>query len=203
MTRVPGALPPFGLSDGSLFAKNALDEWIVYPAVAPETATIVALVLKAATEGAAVVHSSAIQHCGKAVMMVGPSDAGKSTFAGLMSDCPLLSDEFNIIKLGREGMFTVSSTPLRSSCPREPNDVTAPLGALLFPQKDTKDFLEPVSPDAALRLLAQQAVAPQVKGYKVPFHLLAEVARRVPAFNFHFRKDPACRRLLDELPLAP
>lgn len=132
--------------------------------------------------------------------MLGDPGAGKSTFATLMSDCPLLSDEFNVVT-NDNGVLTAHATPLRSSSPRLPNNISAPLGAILFPVKDSKDFLEPVDPARALPEIVRHAVIYDEATGKPSFSLLATIARQVPCFRFHFRKDPACRRLLDELPL--
>ncbi len=166
-----------------------------------ETPLVMALLQLASESAAVVAHSSAVQVRGRAVLAVGTSGAGKSTLATLAAPYPLLSDEFNVV-WKRDGELVASATPLRSSSPREPNNITAPLGAILFPVKASEERLVPVPPDRAIEQLAQQVVTPQVFGLKPPFRLVAEIARRVPAYEFHFRKDPACVRLFDELKLA-
>jgi hypothetical protein len=194
----PGALE---VAKGCAFWEPSPGEWVLFPAGEEEESPLVlALLIKAAREGALVFHSSAVLFRERALLIAGVSGAGKSTLATLLADCAFLSDEFNVVKTGSAGL-TVSSTPLRSSSPRLPNNLTAPLGAILFPVKDTRDFLVALSPSEALPMLVAHAVTPGFPGLKPPFPLLAEMARTVPTFEFHFRKDPACRALLDELPL--
>ncbi len=174
--------------------------WTVRGGDAFESPLILALTAKAAASDAVVLHCSGLLYKERTLLALGQSGAGKSTLATLMADVPMLSDEFNVVRRIAERLIGYG-TPLRSTSPRQPSNLSGRLGALLFPVKSQSDFLEPVPADQALRQLAQSAVISEVDAPRPSFALLAEIARQVPAFNFHFRKDLACRRLLDELPI--
>ncbi|MGF9965384.1 hypothetical protein [Bacillus rhizoplanae] len=59
------------------------------------------------------IHSSCVDHQGKAYLFSGPSGAGKSTVAKLSAPRPLLSDEATIVKID-ENEIKVFDSPFRS-----------------------------------------------------------------------------------------
>lgn len=187
------------LKDGAWIDEDVDGSWRVW-APEPESPVVLAMLACACRSGAVVFHSSAFVLRGKAVLVIAPSGGGKSTLATLAEPLPMLSDEFNVVTASQD--LRTWSTPVRSSSPRVPGQVSAPLGAILFPVKAPREELRPVGTASAMQRIVTQVVTPDFWGLKPPFRLVAEIARSVPSYEFHFRKDPACTRLFDELRLA-
>ena len=191
------------LGDGASFSISRAREWHIGGFRSPDLPIVAALLRRADSASAkcALLHSATVDFHGRAVLATGPSGCGKSTFATLMSDCAVLSDEFNLIELAN-GRFYAAGTPIRSKCPRPPNNLRRKLGAIIFPVKSLDSCVQRVSPAVAAARLSAQVVVLGELGSKPSLGFLARLVESVPAYYFHFRKDSSARKLLDELELS-
>jgi hypothetical protein len=166
------------------------------------------LVLEAATLPVVPMHAAGLVRNGRALALIGPSHSGKSTLAGWLarSGWGFLTDEVSLLDtdggrlvvhpfwrpigvrrpgpldefyddLGSESEVLVPASRLGALAS------PAPLVALVCPTytAGAETALEPLSPAAALALVADQLPSLGRDGAEV-FHALARVVERIPAY---------------------
>ncbi len=155
--------------------------------------------------GGILVHSCSVLRGDRAFLFVGESGAGKTTIARLSAPSLILSDEVSaILPAGPAGdSYACHATPfwgdLADGLDEEGRRVTlreqpaaAPLARILFPRKDTRDAVMPVSSSYAFMELAREAFAfgEDDEAATAISATCGRVAESVPAAELHFRKTP-------------
>ena len=141
-------------------------------------------------EGGILVHGSAVAWNGRAILAIGPSTAGKSTFASLCAaaGATLLSDE--ILALLPDGRC--AGTPFRSDLelPGCPGPFEA--AAVVLLAKDQSERMLAVSPSVLVRTcLAETFPGPLEPDRSEGFRRLVSFLSGVQTRTLHFRKSPA------------
>jgi len=138
--------------------------------------------------GGLLVHASGVAFGDRAVLAVGESGAGKSTFARLCLEAgaTLLSDE--ILGLYPDG--TCAGTPFRSDLPRAGQPGPFRAAAVLTLQKGDEERLLPVVPQAFMQACLGQAFPGVTTGHGETFRRLAAFLAHAEARTFWFRKSP-------------
>ena len=164
----------------------------------------VACALTLAPLGGVLVHSCSVVRGDRAFLFVGESGAGKSTIARLSAPSLILSDEVSAIAPSREAEtgYACHATPFwgdladdqdehgqRVKLREEP--ASAPLARILFPRKDVRDAVDPVTPITAYTELMREAFVfgdddATTRAITASCGLIVD---RVPAANLHFRKS--------------
>lgn len=149
-------------------------------------------------EGGVMLHACGIEKGGEGYLFLGPSGSGKTTVACLLYGSRLLSDELVIVR-PQGSHFLAFGTPWYGSFPRVyPQGVG--LGKLLFLTRGPLFFV-PLSPPKALRRLlvnAQFATWDEGATQKT-LQLLADLSRKVPAYDMHFTLEDDIWRGIDAL----
>jgi hypothetical protein len=155
--------------------------------------------------GGILVHSCSVLRGDKAFLFVGESGAGKTTIARLSAPSLILSDEVSAIlpSAPGSGSYACHATPfwgdLADGLDEEGRRVVlreqpaaAPLARILFPRKDTRDAVVPVSSSYAFMELAREAFAfgDDEDAATAISTTCGLVAESVPAADLHFRKTP-------------
>jgi len=143
---------------------------------------------------ACLVHSSAVIRDGQAFLFVGPSEAGKSTIADLSQDALVLNDEMNLVEFLPEGPRLLASPFNGHYRAKQPG--TAPLTAILLPQKGPEHRLESIGEGEATACVATQIAPPvaleSVAGPDVPAAMLdlaSKLVQKVPVRRMIFLKN--------------
>lgn len=176
------------------------------PAEFSETVTNLVRVVLAAGYGSAgthVFHSSALAlRDGRAVLLLGPSGAGKTTAARLALDAgrPVLSDDLNLVD-AREPAIFVQAFPYSGSYgPRQWQGIPAyPLAAVFRLEQAGRHEVVPArAADAIARLAACSPFVNAMPGqYEKLLESLTDLVRRVPTYTLRFRKDPGFLELVE------
>lgn len=166
-----------------------------YPA---EFALRVAYQICLERQGAVLVHSGGAAWGDQAVVAIGHSGAGKTTFSSLCVEgggARLLSDE--ICAIFPDGQ--ICGTPFRSNSTHTPTPGMARLKSLLVLSKDPAESLTPLSPAEVLPTLLGQVYKPFVQEplkTQEAFSRLAAAAAKVGVQKFGFRKHPEAGRYI-------
>lgn len=174
------------------------------------------------SRGALPVHACAVARSDASFLFVGESGAGKTTVAEMSKGASryILNDERVFIVARRDGYFLQaipgSVSPhlngqSNASCTSTLNETVqwhhedsgAPLRALFVLKKDQQDQLFPLPSPASARALTEGYLqSPEFLISAIPltyaFQTLSAIARRVPAYELHFRKSPDFWKLIDE-----
>ena len=149
-------------------------------------------------QGAVLLHGAGLLHRGRAVVVTGPPDAGKSTCAelALAAGASLLSDE--VLALYPDG--TVQGTPFRSSLAAAPSPARARCAAVLTLEKAEAESIRPKPPGAFASALLGQVWTPVGLGLpaKEARTVALSCADRAFRGTFAFRKHPDAGRYLLE-----
>ncbi|MBX7114412.1 MAG: hypothetical protein K1X64_08790 [Myxococcaceae bacterium] len=200
-THSPGARPLKAQhsSDGCVALKgNTLEAHLpdtLYPA---ELALRVLYQVALARAGAVLAHSAGIAVGEQAVVALGLSGAGKTTFSTLAVEyggARLLSDE--ICALFPDGR--VYGTPFRSDGQCTPTPEVAQLKSILVLRKEPFERIEPVNTSTVLPALLTQTYRPFVAeelSATEAFGRLSATAAQVGVRAFAFRKHPAAGRFI-------
>lgn len=207
--------------DGEPCELTLTDDYIV-PYVVWEVTRIV---LESATFPVVPMHAAALVRNGHAIALIGPSHSGKSTLAGWLakSGWGFLTDEVSLldtapdqpvvhpfwrpIGVRRPGPLDevidepgVETEVLVPASQLGPLAEPAPLVALVCPTytPGAEVSLEPLSPAAALTLIADQLPSLGRDGPDV-FHALAVIVDSVPAFSMAFDDLDTATARLEEL----
>jgi hypothetical protein len=149
-------------------------------------------------QGGVLLHGAGILHRGRALVVTGPPDAGKSTAAelALQAGATLLSDE--VLALFPDG--TVQGTPFRSSLTWPPSPARARCAAVLGLEKASAESIRDAPPAAFAAALLSQVWTPA--GLGLPATEGRAVALRFADQGFRgtfaFRKHPDAGRFLLE-----
>jgi hypothetical protein len=153
--------------------------------------------------GGLLAHGAAI--CGRdgALLVAGPSGAGKTTMSRATAalGARVLSDERTIVRPRAGGGWLLGGTPWPGEGGFAENR-SVPLRGLILLEQAERDELVPLSPARALALLYRCHFPPlwdPVAAERTLGHL-ENLVRDVPAFLFRNRKGPdAAQRLLDRV----
>jgi hypothetical protein len=150
------------------------------------------------------VHSAGVVHGGRGFLCVGPSDAGKTTLAGLADGRVVLNDEMNLVDFTGAAPELVG-TPFNGFF-RDKRPGRAPLAAVLLLAKGPRHALETVGPGEAAAALASQVAPPvpleRTADDRTPAAMLDQatrIARAVPVRRLTFARAPGFWPLLDTL----
>lgn len=153
-----------------------------------------------ARRGALILHASAVEHAGRALVFTGVSGAGKSTISSLLDRPPARKIGDELIVLARDaatGAWTVTVPPYLGPAGIA-HGAHAPLEAIHFLVQAPHDERTPVAPAAALRELLRHVLV-YVAEHRTADHVLAlaaELTGAVPCHRLAFRKDPAVAAVL-------
>ena len=147
---------------------------------------------------AMLVHACGVLRRGRALVLAGPSESGKTTIAGLCgeNDGRVINDEMVLLsRPARDGGTSVQSVPITGGFPPGIN-ITVPLSCILLLKKGSRTRVKPVAPvDAYLRFI-RQIVTPTYLGQREGRTAAAMVAdfsqettSAVPVYELEFTLD--------------
>jgi hypothetical protein len=155
-----------------------------------------------ADRGGCILHAAGIARGGRGIAFVGRSGAGKSTFMRILEhreEYQRLSDDRLVIRMV-DGHPRVFGTPWAGEGLVAAN-LAAELAAVVFLHQHEENALHSIDPsDAAAQLLPTTSIPwfdePRMS---VCLATLDEVVRTSPAYDLHFRPEPAVADLLGGL----
>lgn len=153
--------------------------------------------------GGVLMHAASIAGRDGALLVAGPSGAGKTTMsrAAAAAGAAVLSDERTIVRPARDGGWLVGGTPWPGAGGFAQNR-SVPLRALILLEQSDRDELVPLSPARALALLYRCHFPPlwDPRACERTLGNLERLVRDLPAFLYRNRKGPeAAQSLLARL----
>ncbi len=145
-----------------------------------------------ARHGALILHASAIETAGKALVFTGVSGAGKSTISALLDRPPARKIGDELIVLRRDGGRWTVYVPPYLGPPGIEHGASAPLDAIHFLVQALHHARDPMAPAAAVRELLRHVLI-YVAEPRTAEHILglvADVTSQVPCYRLEFRRDP-------------
>lgn len=143
------------------------------------------------------IHSSCVDHQGKAYLFSGQSGAGKSTVARLSSPRPLLSDEATIVKINKDEI-RVFDSPFRSELTTPYVRKSCRLSAiyLLIQSLDIKAL--PVKKSDALLGMIDKIFYWHHDSSETTkiLNMCKQLVEQVPVYNLHFQKNDSFWELI-------
>ena len=147
---------------------------------------------------AMLVHACGVLRRGRALVLAGPSDSGKTTIAGLCGekDGRVINDEMVLLsRPGMDGGISVQAVPIIGGFPPGIN-ITVPLSCILLLKKGSRTRVTPVTPvDAYLRFI-RQIVTPTYLGQRegrTAASMVADFSQEttgaVPVYELEFTLD--------------
>lgn len=138
------------------------------------------------------IHGSSIVERGRAVLFYGVSGSGKTTTTLLSAPRPVLSDELTLVRKV-DGEYRAYGTPFWGELQKNGENISAPLDRVLLLRKDTRVFVEPMTPARALRALMPCVLffAEEPAQVQRVVDRVIDLVADVPAGALHFRKDPS------------
>lgn len=170
-----------------------------------EACVRIALSLALPRHGALMMHASAVEHAGHALVFTGVSGAGKSTISSLLDRAPARKIGDEIIVLRRDadadaGRWSVYIPPYLGPFVTTgiAHGASAPLDGIHVLVQATRHARAAMTPTAALRELLRHVLV-YVAEPRTAEHVLALVAdltRLVPTYRLEFRKDAGVASVL-------
>lgn len=153
--------------------------------------------------GGALMHAASIVGKDGALLVAGPSGAGKTTMsrAAIALGAHVLSDERTIVRPAAGGGWVAGGTPWPGDGGYNENR-SVPLRALILLEQADRDELVPLSPARALAQLYRCHFPPvwDARACDATLANLERLVGEVPAFLYRNKKGPdAARRLLDRV----
>jgi hypothetical protein len=149
--------------------------------------------------GGALMHAASIAGKDGALLVAGPSGAGKTTMSRSAAalGAHVLSDERTIVRPAPDGGWLVGGTPWPGEGGFAENR-SVPLRALILLEQSDRDELVPLSPARALALLYRCHFPPlwDPRASERTLDNLERLVRETPAFLYRNRKGPDAARLL-------
>jgi hypothetical protein len=147
---------------------------------------------------AMLVHACGVLRRGRALVLAGPSNSGKTTIAGLCGekDGRVINDEMVLLsRPGRDGGTSVQSVPIIGAFPPGIN-ITVPLSCILLLKKGSRTRVAPMTAvDAYLRFI-RQIITPTYLGQRegrtagsMVADFSQETTGAVPVYELEFTLD--------------
>lgn len=153
-----------------------------------------------------IMHASAVEAGGRALVFTGVSGAGKSTISSMLAEaypsCTKIADELLVVRADGAG-WRVTVPPYLGPAGIL-HGAHAPLGGIHVLVQADHDTRTALAPAAALRELMRHVLV-YVAEPATADHVLAlaaHVVATVPCYRLHFRKDPYVGRVLELAPPA-
>lgn len=160
-----------------------------------EACVRIALSIALPRHGALMLHASAIEHDGRALVFTGVSGAGKSTISSMLDRPPAkkIGDELLVLSRSRD-RWHVFVPPYLGPFDRTgiAHGTSAPLDGIHLLVQAPRHARAAITPTEALRELLRHVLV-YVAEPRTAEHVLALVAdltRQVPCYRLEFRKDP-------------
>jgi hypothetical protein len=153
-----------------------------------------------ARRGALILHASAVEHAGRALVFTGVSGAGKSTISSLLDRAPArkIGDELLVLQRAPEtGAWSVTVPPYLGPAGIA-HGAHAPLDSIHVLVQAPHHARTPMTPHAALREILRHVLV-YVAEHRTAEHVLdlaADLTRQVPFHRLEFRKDPGVASVL-------
>jgi len=147
---------------------------------------------------AMLVHACGIMRQGRALVLAGPSESGKTTIAGLCGekDGRVINDEMVLIsRPGKDGDTTMQSIPIIGGFLPGIN-ITVPLSCILLLKKGSRTRVNPVTPVNVYLRFIRQIVTPTYIGQRegrtaaaIAADFSQEITGIVPVYELEFTLD--------------
>lgn len=147
----------------------------------------------------AALHSASILYRDRLWLFSGPSGMGKSTHTGLWNEqfhTPVINGDLNLLAI-KNGTPVVHGIPwcgtsgIRST-------KTYPLGGILLLERDTKNFVEELSPDQKLLFVTQRLVSPSwtKEQWKKNLDIVTQATADCLVCKLHCTKEPEAAEVM-------
>ncbi len=166
-----------------------------------EACVRIAASLALARHGALILHASAVEHAGRALVFTGVSGAGKSTISSLLDHRPArkIGDELIVLRRdpGSPTSWSVYVPPYLGPSGID-HGASAPLEAIHVLVQAPHHARTAMAPTAALRELLRHVLiyVAEPRTAEHVLALVAELTRQVPCHKLEFRKDPGVAGVL-------
>ncbi|MBE7450846.1 MAG: hypothetical protein HS111_18720 [Kofleriaceae bacterium] len=153
-----------------------------------------------ARHGALILHASAVEHAGRALVFTGVSGAGKSTISAMLDRAPArkIGDELLVLRRDATVGAWSAYVPPYLGPAGIAHGAQAPLDAVHLLVQAPHHARTLVGAAAALRELLRHVLV-YVAEPRTADHVLAiaaDLTREVPCYRLEFRKDPGVARVL-------
>jgi hypothetical protein len=140
---------------------------------------------------AVLLHSAAVILNGRGLLFAGQSDAGKSTTMRMLKGrAEILCDDRNIVRRWNDG-WRVHGTWSHGDVP-DVSSASAPLQAILFPQKDLRNEIVPLTDRKEIWKRLLEALVKSVvtaEWWQKEITALEQIVDEVPCYAMHFDKS--------------
>ena len=147
----------------------------------------------ALTNGSLVYHSSAVSHNGRGIAFSADSGVGKSTHTSLwkkhIPDCQYINDDTPLIFKKDEKIY-ISGTPFAGSSGIN-NNLSVPLKAIVFLQRDKENSIEKISSLQAFPLIMDQIKTPfDSELVEHALSVIGDILKNVPIYKLRCNMEP-------------
>jgi len=158
-----------------------------------------------AIHGCLCLHAAGVSRNGNGFLFLGESGAGKSTVS-IMSAAlglPVLAED-RVFIMDQHDHYSLASGPHSATEYTHYSHLRPNLRAIFTLAKDRENYIAPLSQLDAGKYLFAAFLQNSASGFlpaevmKLAFKAACDVARRVPTFELHFRKNPDFWNLIDK-----
>ena len=143
--------------------------------------------------GSLVYHSSSVSHKGRGIAFSADSGVGKSTHTSLwmkyISDCEYINDDTPLIYKQDDKIY-ISGTPFAGTSGIN-NNISVPLRAIVFLQRDKENFIEKITTLQAFPLMMEQIKTPfDTELVDCALSIIGDILKNVSIYKLRCNMEP-------------